>query len=69
MRIEHMGYFISPDKQIPTCCYISTMGKGGKIPDMLTGLFTSPTIAKKEIDRYLTIKDVKNAKTNTESGS
>jgi hypothetical protein len=69
MRIEYEGYFISPDKNIPTCCFISTVGKGGKIPDMLTGLFTTPTIAKKEIDRYRTIKDLKNAKTNSESGS
>lgn len=50
------GYQIKPHKEIPTCYIVVTDGKGGKIPDILTGLFTSVGIAKDKIDKYLDSK-------------
>lgn len=53
---EYKGYDIKPHKEVPTCYIVVTSGKGGKIPDVLSGLFTSPAVAKYEIDRYLDTK-------------
>lgn len=50
------GYQIKPHKEVPTCYVVVTDGKGGKVPDMLTGLFTTPDIAKGMIDKYLNSK-------------
>ena len=58
----HKGYQIKPHKETPTSYIIVTDGKGGKIPDCLSGLFTSTGIARKEIDSYVEIKEVKDAK-------
>lgn len=63
--IEYQGYQIKPHSAIPTCYVVATAGKGGKIPDVMSGLFTSPTIVKQIIDRYLedkATKDTKNGK-------
>ena len=56
---EHEGYLIKPHKEVPTCYVVVTAGKGGKIPDVLSGLFTSPEIAKHEINRYVASKPKK----------
>lgn len=52
----HSGYQVKPHKEHPASYIVVTDGKGGKIPDMLTGLFTSPAIAIQTIDRYLDSK-------------
>jgi NCAIR mutase (PurE)-related protein len=52
----HSGYQVKPHKEHPSSYIVVTDGKGGKIPDVLTGLFTSPTIAMQTIDRYLDSK-------------
>jgi hypothetical protein len=54
--IEYEGYLVKPYKEVPTSYVVVTAGRGGKIPDVLSGLFTSPAIAKGEIDRYLATK-------------
>ncbi len=55
----HEGYQIKPHKEVPTCYIVVTDGKGGKIPDVLSGLFTTPEFAKAEINRYLASKPKK----------
>jgi hypothetical protein len=57
--IVYQGYQIKPHKEVPTCYIVVTDGKGGKIPDILSGLFTTPTIAKEAIDKYLAMKPKK----------
>lgn len=52
----YRGYLIKPHKEFPTSVVIATEGKGGKIPDILQGLFTSLGTAKVEIDKYLATK-------------
>ena len=49
----YKGYLINPDKSNPKLYSIATEGRGGKIPNCLGGLFTTRTVAFKEIDRYL----------------
>lgn len=69
MTISYKGYLISPSKISPTLKYIATEGRGGKIPDCLSGLFTTAVAAKVEIDRYLNQKVKKNAEEPDQSGS
>lgn len=57
--IHYEGYDIKPHKQNPTCYIVVTSGRGGKIPNMLDGLFTSPVYAKLAIDTYLAGKPKK----------
>ena len=56
---EYKNYYIKPHKEVPTCYIIVTTGKGGKIPDCLSGMYTTRTLAKLEIDLYLDNKPVK----------
>lgn len=56
---QHEGYDIKPAKDIPTCYIIVTSGKGGKIPNVLTGLYTTRQYAKEAIDKYLEVKPKK----------
>ena len=51
--IEYEGYQIKPHKEFPSNVIIVTAGRGGKIPNVLDGLFTSGLVAKEAIDRYL----------------
>lgn len=51
--VEYRNYQIKPDKQYPNNCVIVTSGRGGKIPDVLGGLFTSVKIGMVAIDKYL----------------
>lgn len=60
--IIYKNYQIKPHKTIPTCHIVVTDGKGGKVPDMLTGMYTNTTFAKQDIDRYLDSKPVKEPK-------
>jgi hypothetical protein len=50
--IEYKGYQIKPHAQNPTNYIVVTAGKGGKIPDIMNGMFTHPTLIKKLIDAY-----------------
>lgn len=53
MSVVYKGYYIKPHKAHPNNVVISTSGIGGKIPDILGGLFTSTGVAKNAIDTYL----------------
>lgn len=70
MLIEYKGFQIKNHKEFAPMFIIATAGKGGKIPDVLSGYYTSAGIAQREIDKYLDskpIKESKNAKAGTES--
>lgn len=56
---EYKGYYLKPYKEAPSCYQVVTVGKGGKIPDCLSGLFTSRWLAMREIDLYQIKKPVK----------
>lgn len=64
--IKHKGYLITHSKQSPNLYYIATEGKGGKIPNCLTGLYTK-TVAIREIDKYVEVKDERDAKNSDQS--
>lgn len=69
--LEHKGYYVTPDKVNPTCYVVSTVGKGGKIPDCLGGMFTTKLYATEQIDWYLDNKPSKGGdseKDNTSRG-
>lgn len=51
--IKYQDYVIRPNKTYPSSVEIYFPGKGGRLPDVLTGLFTSVGVAKEMIDRYL----------------
>ena len=68
--IQYKGYDIKAHSVLPTSYIIVTSGKGGKIPAILEGMFTHPTICKGMIDAYLvtkTVKDVDNDKAVNQS--
>jgi hypothetical protein len=58
-RSEYKGYYIQPHKEHPTCYVVVTVGKGGKSPDCLSGMFTSRSIAKFEIETYVANRPIK----------
>lgn len=53
------GYEIKPAKDMPTSYIVVTAGKGGKIPNVLNGMYTTPNYAKEAIDKYLASKPKK----------
>jgi NCAIR mutase (PurE)-related protein len=55
----HEGFQIKPHKQYPSSYIVVTDGRGGKIPNVLSGMFTSPKVAVETIDAYLAVKPVK----------
>lgn len=57
--IIHKGYQIKPHKSVPTSYIVVTDGKGGKIPDILSGVYTSPVFAKQAVDKYVDSKPKK----------
>lgn len=57
MIIEYQNYLIKPHPLNPKSYLIVTSGKGGKIPDVMTGMFTSIGIAKQLIDSYIEKKE------------
>lgn len=59
MIYQYRGYDIKAHKEHSKHYIVVTSGKGGKIPDVLTGLFTSVGVAKGVIDKYLDNKKVK----------
>jgi hypothetical protein len=60
--LEHRDFYIRPKKDYPYCYVISTVGKGGTVPDCLSGMYTTKTLAKTDIDKYLNNKPVKEEK-------
>lgn len=71
--ISHKGYYIKNHKSFPGSFLIVTEGQGGRIPDIMRGLFTSVGAAKGVIDSYLDIKALVKeranaSKTRTKSG-
>lgn len=62
----YKGYQIKPHAQIPTSYIVVTDGKGGKVPDVLTSLFTTAVYAKAAIDKYLDSKPTKEVKNGKE---
>lgn len=52
MEYRYSTFIIKPDEKLPTLVRVVTSGRGGKIPSVLSGLFTSVEIAKTIIDRY-----------------
>lgn len=69
MIVKYNGFIISNEKGTPSLFSIATEGKGGKIPNVLTGSYTSTGIAQSYIDRYLESKGKADAKTSDEGGS
>lgn len=68
--VQYKGYDIKAHSVLPTSYIIVTSGKGGKIPAVLEGMFTHPTICKSRIDAYLVnkpVKDVDNDKAINQS--
>lgn len=56
MITKFLDYDIKPHKEVPTCYIVVTSGKGGKIPDCLSGLYTSRTYASDAISKYVDSK-------------
>lgn len=54
--MEYKGYLIKP---VGKSYSVSTAGRGGKIPDVMQGLFTSTGVAIQLIETYLESKDKK----------
>ena len=64
--IIYKGYQVKPHAVYPAHYIVVTDGKGGKIPDVLSGMFTRTDIATIAIDKYLESKIPKD-KTNAEA--
>lgn len=63
--MEYKGYLITPASSGAKCYSIATAGRGGKIPDVMQGVFTSTGVAMQIIDIYLDGKE-KKVKTDAE---
>ena len=61
--MEYKGYLITHAQGAAKCYSIATAGQGGKIPQVMVGLFTSAGVAKQVIDMYIVLKQ-KNVKTD-----
>lgn len=62
--ITYKGYYIKPHKLFPNNVIVVTEGQGGKIPNILTSMFTSVGIAKDHIDKYLVNRDIEKERVN-----
>lgn len=56
--INYRGYIISPDPASPSLYSVATEGRGGKIPKILEGRFTSVSWVRGLIDNYLDSQEV-----------
>lgn len=65
--MEYKGYLIKPASSGAKCYSIATAGKGGKIPDIMLGVFTARHIAMQLIDAYLETKEKKGKADGEES--
>lgn len=50
---SYKGYLIQWDRKTPNVLRITVEGDGGKLPNILKGLYTSRALAKYDIDKYL----------------
>jgi hypothetical protein len=66
--MEYKGYLITPASTGAKCYSIATAGRGGKIPDVMQGVFTSTGVAMQTVDIYLDGKE-KKVKTDAEETS
>lgn len=57
METVYKGYIVKSDKAFPSLLTVATSGRGGKIPAVLEGLFTSFGDVKQRIDSYVEGKD------------
>lgn len=57
METIYKGYIVKSDKTFPALLTVSTAGRGGKIPSVMEGLFTSFGDIKQVIDVYTEGKD------------
>lgn len=64
--ISYKGYLIKPHSKFQASHVIVTEGRGGKIPKMLEGMFTSVGVARSLIDKYTSIKPVTKEKNNAD---
>ena len=55
--MNYKGYLITPTKGLGSAYEIATAGQGGKIPNIMNGLFTSRGTAMQVIDSYLESKE------------
>ena len=55
--MNYKGYLITPTKGLGSAYEIVTAGQGGKIPNIMNGLFTSRGTAMQVIDSYLESKE------------
>lgn len=53
METVYKDYIIKPALQSPSLLTVATTGRGGKIPKILEGMFTSHNEVKRIIDFYL----------------
>lgn len=66
--VQYKEYYIKPSTLHPKSYIVVTTGRGGKIPDVLSGMFTSIGYAKHVIDTYIEIKEYRDAKKINKSG-
>ena len=68
--MNYKGFLISSSPLSPSLYKVATEGQGGKIPNVLSGLFTSKDVVIQLIDMYLeTQKGADNGKTTTKRGA
>ena len=68
--MNYKGYLIMGSAQSPSLFRVSTEGQGGKIPNVLQGLFTSRHVAMQLIDGYVgNQKGADNGKTSSKRGT
>lgn len=58
----YRGYIITPNPLSPTLYKVATEGRGGKIPDVLVGSFTSVGTVTHLIDHYLADQEASRGK-------
>lgn len=51
--MTYRGFILKADINMPNIIRVVTEGKGGRIPNLLSGMFSSRTEAIKRIDLYL----------------
>lgn len=62
---RYKGYLITADEQFPSLWKVATEGRGGKIPQILTGRFTAIKDVRSIIDVYSELKETKRGQAST----
>ena len=66
--MEYKGFIVKPHKENPKLLTVATAGRGGKIPDVLTGLFTTKGLVYAIIDAYVENKEQSDGKKVSKGG-